>query len=248
MRIAMVVVAAGQGKRFGGSVPKAFVPLRGQTLLERSIRTLAEVPGVEKIVPVVAADAMEAFRALPLQDLAATVAEPVAGGRERQDSVAAGVSALGDGFELIGVHDAARCLVDVDEVERVIARAAETGAAILAAPVRDTIKTVDGDRIVESPSRAGLWAAQTPQVFRAPWLVEALELGRAEGLHGTDDAQLVAHAGHPVFVVEGSERNLKLTHPGDIAVAEAWLDDAGGDGDAAAGPSATADTKAKGAA
>ncbi len=221
----MIVVAAGQGVRFGQSVPKAFVPLRGQTLLERSIRTLAAVPGVAAIVPVVAGDALDRFAGLPLADLGDVVTAPVEGGLERQDSVAAGLAVLGDDFDLIGVHDAARCLVSVADVERVIARAGEAGAAILAAPVRDTIKTVEGDRIVDSPSRAGLWAAQTPQVFRPRWLRDALALGREEGLHGTDDAQLVAHAGHDVFVVEGSERNIKLTHPGDVAVAEAWLDE-----------------------
>ena len=242
MRIAMIVVAAGQGARFGQSVPKAFVPLRGHTLLERSIRTLAAVPGVETIVPVVPGDAIECFAELPLQDLGDTVASPVAGGRERQDSVANGLAALDDApdFDLVGVHDAARCLVSVDEVTRVVERAAETGAAILAAPVRDTIKTVDGDRIVDSPSRSGLWAAQTPQVFRSRWLRDALELGREEGIHGTDDAQLVAHAGHSVFVVEGSERNLKLTHPGDIAVAEAWLDEEEAEGTRAGGATAEA--------
>jgi len=230
MRVAMIVVAAGQGVRFGRTVPKAFVRLRGQSLVERSIRILAAVPDVARVVPVVGADALERFRALPLQDLGDVLSAPVVGGRERQDSVAAGLAALEDDFDLVGVHDAARCLVSVEEVERVIARAADTGAAILAAPVRDTIKAVEGDRIVGSPGRSGLRAAQTPQVFRPAWLREALARGRAEGLHGTDDAQLVAHAGHDVFVVEGSERNLKLTHPGDVAVAEAWLDEQAGGG------------------
>ncbi len=226
MRIAMIVVAAGQGVRFGHSVPKAFLELRGQTLLERSIRALAEVPRVEAIVPVVPADAFERFAALPLRDLGGRLMPPVAGGRERPDSVAAGLVALGDAFDLVGVHDAARCLVAPGDVARVIDQAAATGAAILAAPVRDTIKVVEGDRIVDSPRRDTLWAAQTPQVFRSDWLRDGLDRGRADGLHGTDDAQLVAHAGREVVVVQGSERNIKLTHPSDVAVAEAWLDDA----------------------
>lgn len=232
MRTAMIVVAAGRGARFGASVPKAFVELGGRTLLERSIRSLARARAVETIVPVIPADAMDRFATLPLDDLAGVVHAPVAGGRERQDSVSAGLSALaasGVEPELVGVHDAARCLVGVEDVERVIERAADTGAAILAAPVRDTIKAVEGDRIVGSPDRAGLWAAQTPQVFRTAWLREALDRGRRDGLHGTDDAQLVAHAGHAVCVVEGSERNIKLTHPGDLAVAEAWLAEADAD-------------------
>lgn len=228
----MIVVAAGQGRRLGHAVPKAFVPLRGRCLLERSIRALASVEAVETIVPVVAADAKALFEALPLQDLGDRVAPPVEGGRERQDSVANGLAALdasGAAPDLVGVHDAARCLVRADEVERVVARAAETGAAILAVPARDTIKAVEGDRIVDSPRREGLVAAQTPQVFRTAWLRDALALARERGVQGTDDAQLVALAGHEVFVVEGSERNLKLTHPGDLALAEAWLDDEAAD-------------------
>lgn len=223
MRIAIIVVAAGQGSRFGHSVPKAFVSLRGRTLLERSIRAMAAVPGVEAICPVVPPDAVDRFDALDLADLRDRVMAPVVGGLERQDSVAAGLAALDESFDLIGVHDAARCLVRPAEVERVVIRAAETGAAILATRVRDTIKEVEGKVIVGSPSREGLWAAQTPQVFRAQWLRDAFAHAERGGFRGTDDAELVALVGHVVHVVEGSDQNLKLTHPGDLAVAEAWL-------------------------
>lgn len=222
MNVAMIVVAAGRGARFGQLVPKAFVPLAGMTLLERSIRALASVPCVTSIVPVVAEVDRARFEALPIADVG-VLAAPVVGGEERQVSVANGLAAVPDRFDLVGVHDAARCLVGADEIERVVACAAETGAALLARPVRDTIKVVADGCVVDSPDRATLWAAQTPQVFRADWLRAAHARARDAGHLGTDEAELVAALGHAVHVVEGSERNLKLTHPADLQAAEAWL-------------------------
>jgi 2-C-methyl-D-erythritol 4-phosphate cytidylyltransferase len=231
MKVAMIVVAAGKGVRFGQSLPKAFVPLLGSTLLERSIRTLAGVPGVELIVPVVAEAELGRFAALPLGDVGA-LAAAVAGGAERQASVANGLAAVPGDFDLIGVHDAARCLVGAEEIRRVIGRAAETGAALLARPVRDTIKVVQAGRVIESTDRATLWAAQTPQVFRADWLRDAHARAHREEHVGTDETELVSGLGHEVHVVEGNERNIKLTHATDLQVAEAWLSEDAGDADA----------------
>ncbi|MGI9590642.1 MAG: 2-C-methyl-D-erythritol 4-phosphate cytidylyltransferase, partial [Myxococcota bacterium] len=152
------------------------------------------------------------------------LAEPVAGGAERQDSVRAGVEALPDDAELVVVHDAARCLVRPEAVSRVIAVARQEGAAILAVPARDTIKRVAGTRIVETPARAECWTAQTPQVFRTELLREGLAKAAADGYLGTDDAELVERLGVAVHVVPGDPDNLKLTHPEDLAVAERILE------------------------
>ena len=137
--------------------------------------------------------------------------------------LAAGVAALPEQIEWVAVHDAARCLVTLDEVREVISAARETGAAILATPARDTIKRVRDGRVVETPERSECWAAQTPQVFRAELLREALAKAAAEGILATDDAQLVERLGVPVRIVEGSAHNIKITLPGDLAVAESWL-------------------------
>jgi 2-C-methyl-D-erythritol 4-phosphate cytidylyltransferase len=229
MRVAALVLAAGRGERLGHELPKAFVPLAGRPLLLRSLEALAAVCEIERLVPVVAERDLPRLRGLAAElaaipGLAGRLADPVAGGRERQDSVAAGLAALPPGPEWVVVHDAARPLVRPADVARVIEAAGREGAAILAAPVRDTIKRVRAGRVVQTPERSECWAAQTPQVFRVALLREALEKARAEGFLGTDDAQLVERLGLPVAVVPGDPGNLKLTHPEDLAAAEQWLE------------------------
>lgn len=206
----------------GSPVPKAFVLLAGRSLLERSIRTLTSVQAVQLVQPVVARDALSRYAALTVDD--PKIAAPVPGGEERQDSVLAGLRALPPTVEWVAVHDAARCLVTVGEVEAVLAGARDTGAAILACPASDTIKVVRDGFVEESPPRHVCWIAQTPQVFRRRLLQEAVEKAVAEGFSGTDDAQLVARLGIRVRVVQGQPSNLKITEPSDLATARAWLE------------------------
>jgi 2-C-methyl-D-erythritol 4-phosphate cytidylyltransferase len=229
MTAVALILAAGRGARLSHSLPKAFVPLMGKSLLLRSLEGLAAVPELDQVVPVVARADMERFRALDLSQVP-KLAPAVEGGAERQDSVAAGLASLGEEVEIVAVHDAARCLVARDEVSRVIAAAREHGAAILAQPVRDTIKRVRAGTVLETPPRQECWAAQTPQAFRIEILREAMAKARAEGVLGTDDAQLVEQLGLPVRVVEGGPRNLKITLPEDLALAELWLSGGAGGG------------------
>lgn len=229
VRVTVVVVAAGRGERFGQALPKAFVPLAGRPLVLHAVEALSAVATVTCVQPVVAREDLERFEAL----LGSAVAMPklaaaVAGGAERQDSVRAGLAVLPDDCELVAVHDAARPLVRGEDAARVIEVAAREGAAILAAPVQDTVKRVVAGRIAETPPRAECWAAQTPQVFRVDWLREAHAKALAEGIRGTDDAELVERLGIDVHVVEGASDNLKLTHPRDLALAERWLAERGG--------------------
>jgi 2-C-methyl-D-erythritol 4-phosphate cytidylyltransferase len=225
--VAALVLAAGRGRRLGGELPKAFVRLCGSTLVERSLRALAVAPEVDQVTPVVAREDLDRFARLgfelPAEGGRTRLEEPVPGGVERQDSVRAGLRSLSRDITWVVVHDAARCLVGRDEVAAVIGAARETGAAILALPVPDTIKQVEDGWIVETPDRSGCWAAQTPQVFRLDLLAEAMEKAAAENFRATDDAQLVERLGVRVRVVEGRSSNLKITRPGDLAVAEAWL-------------------------
>ncbi len=226
MKTAVLVLAAGRGERLGHALPKAFAALRGKTLLQRSLETAAAVPEVDLVQPVLAAVDLPRWFALELAAIA-KLCEPVPGGAERQDSVAAGLAALPQDVELVAVHDAARCLVTVEEIRRVLAAASEHGAALLAVPLRDTVKRVRDGEVLETPPRSECWAAQTPQAFRVELLREALAKARADAVLGTDDAQLVERLGVPVKVVEGSPRNLKITLPEDLEVAEAWLAGAG---------------------
>jgi 2-C-methyl-D-erythritol 4-phosphate cytidylyltransferase len=204
------------------------VPLLGRPILLHALEALAACAELERLVPVVAArdlPRLERWR----RDLEAIprLAAAVAGGAERQDSVRAGLRALPAEVDLVAVHDAARPLVRSADVSRVVAAARQHGAALLAVPVRDTLKRVRGERVVETPPRDECWAAQTPQVFRRDWLEEGLAKAEADGFLATDDAQLVERLGLPVRVVAGDPCNLKVTLPEDLAVAEAWLRERG---------------------
>ena len=219
--MAVLVLAAGRGERLGAGVPKAFVEVAGRSLLARSVARLLEVEAIDRVQPVVPPQALS--QAPPAEG---RVAAAVAGGAERQDSVAAGLAALPDQFGWVAVHDAARCLVEPEDVRRTLAEAQNCGAAVLAAPATDTIKLVEPDgRIERTLDRARCWAVQTPQVFRAELLRQAHDKARAEGFLGTDDAQLVERLGATVRVVRGGAYNLKITHPADLALAEQRLRD-----------------------
>ena len=227
MSVAGLVLAAGSGARFGHPVPKAFVSIGGKPLLLYSLETLSAVPEIACVVPVVAERDLGRYRALGAA-LAGIprLAEPVAGGARRQDSVRAGLAALTADVSWVAVHDAARQWVRPEAVARVVAAARRDGAAILAAPVSDTIKRVQEGRVIETPERAECWAAQTPQVFRVDLLREALAKAGADGRVATDDAQLVEWLGVRVTVVAGDPDNRKLTYPEDLVAAERGLREA----------------------
>jgi 2-C-methyl-D-erythritol 4-phosphate cytidylyltransferase len=224
MSVAALVLAAGRGERLGGDRSKAFVPLAGQPLLVHTLAALAAAEGVDLVIPVVGRGDLDRFAALG-SDLAEIpkLAEVVVGGAERQDSMAAGLAALPAGVTHVAVHDAARPLVRPEAVDRVVAAALRDGAAILAVPVRDTIKRVRGGRIVATPERSECAAAQTPQVFRVDVLREALAKARLEARVGTDDSQIVEALGVPVSVVEGDLENIKVTYAEDLVLAERIL-------------------------
>jgi 2-C-methyl-D-erythritol 4-phosphate cytidylyltransferase len=179
---------------------------------------------VDAIVPVLPAEWLARAGAWAVGESALrTLCPAIAGGAERQDSMRAGLARLPPEVEIVAVHDAARALVRPADVARVVAAAERSGAALLATPVRDTIKQARAGRVVATQPRADLWAAQTPQVFRAALLREALAKADADGFRATDDAQLVERLGVPVEIVEGDPGNLKLTWPADFAWAEAAL-------------------------
>jgi 2-C-methyl-D-erythritol 4-phosphate cytidylyltransferase len=224
MSVAALVLGAGRGERLGTDAPKAFVPLLGRPILLHALEALAACPDLARLVPVVP-EGERAGLARWSAELAAIprVVAAVVGGAERQDSVRAGLRALPGDVSFVAVHDAARPLVRAADVARVVAVAREHGAALLAVRVRDTLKRVRAERVVETPPRDEWWAAQTPQVFRRDWLEEALAKAEADAFLGTDDAQLVERLGLPVRIVEGDPGNLKITFPEDLALAEARL-------------------------
>jgi 2-C-methyl-D-erythritol 4-phosphate cytidylyltransferase len=220
------VLGAGRGERLAKAVPKAFVPLCGKTLLVRALAAMAAAPEIDAAMPIVARSDLSRLKALePELALIPGLLPPVIGGAERQDSMKAGLAALPPDVDFVAVHDAARPLVTTEAIGRVVDAARRSGAAILAVPVRDTIKRVCDGLIVETPNRSECYTAQTPQVFRVDVLREALEKAAAEAFIGTDDAEIVERIGVPVSVVPGDLSNIKITDRADLIAAERWLRD-----------------------
>jgi 2-C-methyl-D-erythritol 4-phosphate cytidylyltransferase len=207
----------------GAGAPKPFLPLAGRSVLEHTLAAFAAAAGVEELVLVAAGEHHERI----LQQARALFGGSVVaveGGAERTDSVRAGVAALSSRAEVVLVHDAARPLVRAQHIEAVASTAAREGAALLAVPVRDTIKEAREGASQRTLDRSLLWAAQTPQGFRIAILRELLERALADdGFTPTDDSALHERYLGPVPLVEGDPENLKLTTPSDLAIAEAIL-------------------------
>ncbi len=219
--VAAIVAAAGTGSRLGrGS--KALVRLNGKTTLARVLELFLDLDEIDKIVVVGPPSRLEnAQREVEALHPRKTVIVK-AGGESRQESVRAGLAAVGD-CDYVLVHDAARPLATATLVRRVLAAAIESGAAFPAIAPRDAVKRVEGNRLVESLDRSRIVLAQTPQGFSHEVLARAHREAADAGLVGDDDAQLVAAAGHPVTVVPGEPANLKLTTPEDLEVVEALI-------------------------
>jgi len=215
-----LIPAAGLGARFHDSGPKALVSLAGRPFLVHALERLAASGRVDRAVVAVSPGHEPAFAAA----LAGFAAMPVAttpGGETRRDSVVAAWRASGAGDDdLLCVHDAARPLVDPEDVAAVVAAAAEHGAALAGSPVTDTVKRVKDGVVVETVPRHDLFAAATPQVMRAGLLRQAVEEGLTDA---TDDVELLERRGVSVRTVATSRWNVKITYPEDLERAEAWL-------------------------
>jgi 2-C-methyl-D-erythritol 4-phosphate cytidylyltransferase len=214
--LVVIVPAAGTGSRFGGGLPKQFQPLMGKPVLQHVIeRFLLDEAITRVIVPVT-----EMLLGGVKNSERVTF---VAGGETRQQSVIRGLAEAGDA-ELIAVHDAARPLFSMEMFHAVVNAARESGAALPVIPVADTIHEMNADSsVARTLDRTMLGAAQTPQCFRAEILRDVLTRAEAEGLEGTDEAGLAARFGYTVRGVPGDPRNLKITVPEDLAIAESYL-------------------------
>lgn len=224
-RTVALVPAAGLGLRMGGSVRKQFRFLGGVPLVVHSLRILQASPVIDRIIMAVPQADIAYCRAEIVDAHRFTkVADVVAGGQERQDSVRNALAVVDERVEIVLVHDAVRPFLTESMVANVVTAAKATGAAIIALPMRDTVKQVGEDRVIQrTVDRRPLWLAQTPQAFRRDWLQEAHRKAQAEGVTATDDASLLEWMGRPVTVVEGSGENIKVTRPEDMVIGEAIL-------------------------
>ena len=223
--VVAVVPAAGRGARMGGTTPKQFLALGGIPLLVHSLRALDSVQAITEIIIVIPeADRDYCQKEVVNQFNIRKVTQIVAGGRRRQDSVRNGVLALRTLPDVVVVHDGVRPFISGAVVEAAIETAVETGAALVAIPMKDTVKRVSEKGVVEMTlNREELWLAQTPQVFRYSWLLEAHQMAEQKNIDATDDAGLVEQLGYPVTIVEGSSHNIKITRPEDLALGESIL-------------------------
>jgi 2-C-methyl-D-erythritol 4-phosphate cytidylyltransferase len=214
-------VAGGSGRRFGGPIRKQYLEIGGLPVLLRAVRPFLDHPRIVSVVVVLPPDDV-ADPPRWLADLPVTI---VAGGAERGDSVLHGLQAVPGDVDRVLVHDGARPFVSAEIIDRVLDA---DGGAIAAVPVTDTIQQVDADGVIQStPDRSTLWQAQTPQGFPRAALLHAYLRARADGVAATDDAAVFARYAGPVRVVMGSPRNLKVTRPEDLPIAEALAAGAG---------------------
>lgn len=217
--VGAIVVAAGSGTRMGGT-DKVFAPICGVPILARSAAPFQASPAIQRIVLVLAADRLEDGRTLADGHRLTKVTAIVEGGARRQDSVRLGLEALGE-CDYVLVHDGPRPFVTAELIERGLVAVRETGAAVPAMPVTDTVKEAGADGLVlRTLDRSRLWVVQTPQAFRYDLLRRAHREVTADV---TDDASMLEALGLPVRVFEGSRTNLKITTPEDFRLAEALL-------------------------
>jgi 2-C-methyl-D-erythritol 4-phosphate cytidylyltransferase len=209
----------------GGSVPKQFLALGGQPIILHALLVLQHSPVIDEVILAVPQSELEyCLTEIVARHHFTKVTKVVPGGKERQDSVRHALEQVHEDVEIVLVHDAVRPFLTDRMVEEVVTMARTKGAAIVALPMKDTVKQVGADRVIErTVDRQTLWLAQTPQAFRRDWLLEAHRKAHAEGVRATDDAYLVEWFGHPVSVVEGSGDNIKITRPEDMMIGDAIL-------------------------
>jgi len=223
MSVCAVVPAGGSGTRIGGAVPKQFQSLKGKPILYYTLKTLQDCGIISEIILVVPEKEYQAACADWLGN-PEIVKKVVVGGEKRQDSVFNGFREVSPHSEIVLVHDGVRPFLSKKMISESIDAARKFGAAITAIPVNDTIKRVDASGMVsQTIDREGLWRVQTPQAFQYSLLHEAFNKAISEKFYGTDEGTLIEHLGEPVKIVEGSERNIKITRPEDLELSETYI-------------------------
>lgn len=225
MKAWAIIAAAGIGKRMGGDRPKQYLELGGRPIICHTLERFRACPAVESCVCVVEPGREVAFRTdiLESYDFPSTW-KVVAGGSVRQESVANGLAVIPADVDVVAVHDGVRPFVTLDQIQEALDAAYREGAAIVASPVKETIKRVTKDGIITTTvDRHDLWGAKTPQCFRRELLIEAMERATRDRFVGTDEASLIERLGKPVRIIAGDDRNVKITTPADLIFAEAVL-------------------------
>ncbi|HJT17244.1 MAG TPA: 2-C-methyl-D-erythritol 4-phosphate cytidylyltransferase [Thermoanaerobaculia bacterium] len=216
MSVLVIIPAAGSGTRFGGDIPKQFQPIGGKPIVQFVVERFLLSGLVEKIIVAVSDSLLATVKQAPGDRV-----QFVAGGATRQQSVLNAFQAAGEEFDIVAIHDAVRPFFRMITFAALIETAQQSGAALPALPLTDTIHAMRDGHLSATVDRSNLVAAQTPQVFRYDVLRDALERAIAEKFDGTDEAGVAARYGYDVRVVPGDPHNIKITRPEDLALAEA---------------------------
>ncbi|HEX9023925.1 MAG TPA: 2-C-methyl-D-erythritol 4-phosphate cytidylyltransferase [Geobacteraceae bacterium] len=224
MKVIAIVPAAGMGKRMGAEINKQYLLLAGKPILAHTLRVFEDAPFVDDVYVVVPEAEIPYCREHVVERFGfAKVRRIVAGGAERQHSVMNGLKAVSDAGDddVVLIHDGVRPFIPQQVLEHAVAAAGKYDGALVAVPAKDTVKVVREGIVRETPPREELWLAQTPQAFRYPIIMAAHEIAEAERYLSTDDASLVEWLGKDIHIVMGDYRNIKITTPEDLVLAEA---------------------------
>jgi 2-C-methyl-D-erythritol 4-phosphate cytidylyltransferase len=203
--------------------PKQLLALNGTPILVHTVRKFDAANVVDYIIVTATRDSIDEVRNLVKSAGFRKSVTVIEGGERRQDSVAMGLEQLQPETDIVAVHDGVRPFVPVEDIENVVRQAERSGAAILGVPIVETVKQAEREFVESTLTREHLVLAQTPQVFRTDILKQAFERAKRDEYYGTDESSLVERLGHPVAIVRGSERNIKITRPSDLTLAKAFL-------------------------
>ena len=225
MKTHAIIVSAGKGVRMNRSTPKQYLLLQGKPVLCHTILAFSKCPEVDEILLVVPEKDIRYCREQLLSGLCLnTPVKVLAGGKRRQDSVFNGILSIDGRDGIVVIHDGVRPLIQPEMISRCIDKAKISGACILGVPLKETLKMVDGDSLIQRTiNRESLWAAQTPQAFHYQLIRDAHEAAARAGFETTDDAALLERMGLPVNILQGTGDNLKITTNDDLVLADAIL-------------------------
>lgn len=226
MKTAVIIAAAGVGRRMGGLCPKQYLELGKRPIICHTLDRFQEARGIDELVCVVEPGREKSFS----EEILKAYGYPknwiaVAGGQVRQESITNGLKTISTDCDVVLVHDAVRPFISAEQIELTARVSMRDGACIVASPIRETIKRTDSDGyICETVDRKQIWGAQTPQGFARKILSDAISRAQSDGYVGTDDASIVERMGVKITIIEGDSRNIKITTPSDMAIAEAILE------------------------
>jgi 2-C-methyl-D-erythritol 4-phosphate cytidylyltransferase len=225
LKVGAIIAAAGFGRRMKTERPKQLLVLDGTPILVHTIRKFDACATIDYVIVTAPRELVKEVGELVKSAGFKKKTNVIEGGERRQDSVAMGLRHLEPGTDIVAVHDGVRPFVPVEDIENVVRQAERTGAAILGVPIVDTVKHAERDFVESTLTREHLVLAQTPQVFRTKILKEAFDRAAQDEYYGTDESSLVERLGHPVAIVRGSERNIKITRPSDLTLARAFIEE-----------------------